>query len=80
MGKTIHLHHTTPAEFLRDERWLRHELKHLEQFSKHGTIPFIVLYLFESIRKGYYNNKYEVEARAAEQDASLITRWKLAAH
>jgi hypothetical protein len=27
---------------------------------------FIVKYVWESIRKGYYNNKYEAEARAAE--------------
>jgi len=27
----------------------------------------LVKYLWESIRKGYYNNRFEVEARKAEE-------------
>jgi hypothetical protein len=80
VGKTIHLHHTSLSEFLSDEKWLLHELKHLEQFRKHGTLPFVLLYLFESIRSGYRNNKYEIEARAAEHEVSLIMRWQLGDH
>jgi hypothetical protein len=67
LGKTIYLHNTTKADFLQDERWLKHELCHIEQFKKHGYIFFIVKYLWESIRKGYYNNRFEVEARQAEE-------------
>ena len=67
LGKTIHLHNTTKTDFLADERWLKHELCHIEQFKKHGYIFFIVKYLWESIRKGYYNNLFEVEARQAEE-------------
>lgn len=67
IGKTIHLHNTGRQEFLQNKRWLLHELKHLEQFRRYGFIRFIVLYLWESARHGYINNKYEIEARAAEE-------------
>ena len=67
LGKTIHLHNATKTEFLHDERWVKHELKHVEQFRKYGCINCIVKYTIETSRKGYYNNKYEVEARQAER-------------
>jgi Domain of unknown function (DUF4157) len=67
LGKTIHLHNTTKASFLKDERWLKHELCHIKQFKEHGYFLFVVKYLWESLRKGYYNNRFEVEAREAEE-------------
>lgn len=66
LGKTIHLCNTTKAEFLLDEKWVKHELCHIKQFKEHGYFLFVVKYLGESIRKGYYNNRFEVEARNAE--------------
>ena len=67
LGKTVHLYKSTRAEFLQDERWLKHELCHIKQFKQYGYFNFIVRYLWESLRKGYYNNRYEVEARNAEE-------------
>ncbi len=67
LGKTIHLHNTTKEQFLQDERWVKHELCHIEQFKDHGYIFFIAKYLWESLKKGYYNNKFEKEAREAEE-------------
>jgi hypothetical protein len=67
LGKTIHLHNTSKANFLKDERWLKHELCHIKQFKEHGYFLFVVKYLWESLRKGYYNNCFEVEARDAEE-------------
>ena len=67
LGKTIHLHNTTKAEFLKDKRWVKHELCHIKQFKENGYFLFIVKYLWESLRKGYYNNRFEVEARKAEE-------------
>src|SRR5688572_18621160 len=67
-GTTIHLHNTTRDEFLSHPRWVNHELKHIEQYRRYGFTRFILLYLIESIKKGYYNNRFEVEARAAEND------------
>jgi len=66
MGSTIHLHNATKDEFLANTRWVKHELCHVRQFRRYGFIRFLVLYLWESMRKGYYMNKYEVEARRAE--------------
>lgn len=66
LGKTIHLHNTTKQNFLNDKRWLKHELCHVQQFKQHGYFMFVIKYLYESIKVGYYNNKFEVEAREAE--------------
>lgn len=69
---TIHLHNTSRTDFLGDKRWVRHELKHVEQFSYYGTVAFVIRYLWESIKKGYYNNRYEVEARRAEVSELIV--------
>lgn len=66
IGKTIHLHNTSKQFFLQDECWVKHELCHINQFQQYGTLNFMVKYLLESIKNGYYNNKYEIEARNAE--------------
>lgn len=68
LGHTIHLYNTSKEEFLQNKAWLRHELCHVRQFEEHGFVPFIFKYIWESIRHGYYNNRYEVEARKAEED------------
>ena len=70
-GKTIYLHNTSQAAFLNNKQWLRHELKHIQQYQRLGFVIFLILYLIETIKHGYYNNKYEVEARAAENDISI---------
>jgi hypothetical protein len=66
IGKTIHLHNVTRADFLKEESWVKHELCHVQQFKKHGFVPFLAKYVWESIKHGYYSNKFEVEAREAE--------------
>ena len=66
LGKTIHLYGTTKENFLADERWVKHELCHVKQFAERGYVLFIIKYLWESLRVGYYNNRYELEAREAE--------------
>jgi hypothetical protein len=68
IGKTIHLHNTSSDEFLQNKRWKKHELKHIEQFRRHGFVQFLCLYLIESLRRGYFNNRFEVEARKAETE------------
>jgi hypothetical protein len=71
-GQTIHLYNTSRAAFLLDKDWVCHELKHVEQYRQNGFAGFLVKYLFEWMKKGYYNNKFEVEARAYEKDSSLL--------
>lgn len=68
LGNTIHLYRASRQEFLKNNRWLRHELAHVQQFRKYGFLSFICMYLAETLKNGYFNNKYEVEARAAETD------------
>lgn len=66
-GRTIHLHNTSREEFLKNERWVKHELCHVEQYRRLGFMRFIVLYLWDWMHKGYYNNRFEKEAREAEK-------------
>jgi hypothetical protein len=68
LGNTIHLYKVSKQDFLNNETWLRHELCHVRQFRQHGFLPFIFKYVWESVKHGYYNNKYESEARLAEKD------------
>ncbi len=67
VGNTIHLYGVSVKDFENDPCWLKHELCHIQQFREHGFLNFIYKYLLESIRHGYYNNRYEVEARQAEK-------------
>jgi hypothetical protein len=68
LGKTIHLYNVTKEQFLQNEKWVKHEACHLQQFKKHGFFIFILMYLWESLKKGHHNNKYEIEARNAEEN------------
>jgi hypothetical protein len=65
LGNTIHLSGVDKAAFLNDKKWVRHEMEHVKQFKKYGFLKFIGLYLLESFKKGYYNNRYEQQAREA---------------
>ena len=67
LGKTIHLSGVGRNDFLSNEAWVKHELKHVEQFREYGFFHFIILYIMESIRSGYYHNRFESEARQAEK-------------
>ena len=71
LGSTILLHNTTTGEFLSNQKWVRHELAHIRQFRQYGYAGFLFRYLAESLKNGYYNNKFEKLARDAEEDDSL---------
>lgn len=66
LGRTIYLHNTSRECFLRDRKWVQHELQHVAQFQRYGFLRFVGLYLLESLRHGYYQNTFEQEARYAE--------------
>lgn len=74
LGDKIHLSGVSSAAFLNNELWVIHELCHVKQFREHGFFNFLWLYLKESLSKGYYDNKYEVEARKAAQDYAVSKR------
>jgi hypothetical protein len=65
IGKTIHLYNVLKEDFLSDKEWVKHEICHIRQFEEHGFFPFILMYLWESIKNGYHKNKFEAEARNA---------------
>ena len=73
VGKTIHLHNSSKAEFLKNPRWVRHEVAHIKQYNQLGLMRFIFFYLLESFNKGYEYNKFEVEARQKEKDAGILS-------
>ncbi len=68
VGNCIHIYNCNRQDFIDTHRWVKHELCHVQQFREHGLLPFLVKYIWESLQKGYYLNKYEVQARAAEND------------
>ncbi|HMP94327.1 MAG TPA: DUF4157 domain-containing protein [Phnomibacter sp.] len=69
VGKTIYLHGVKQQEFLANPRWVRHELAHIAQYQRMGTLLFLSRYLWYSLRYGYYQNPLEQEARQAESEA-----------
>jgi hypothetical protein len=55
-----------------DAELLLHELRHVAQFRASRFFP--ILYLWESLRRGYWNNRYEIDAREyARQRAGSIS-------
>lgn len=76
-GRTIYLCNKTKKEFLSNKEWVLHELKHVSQYQEYGFVGFVVLYLMEYFKNGYYHNKFEKEARSTEQDSSLLERYEI---
>ena len=48
-------------------RWHRHEDCHKRQWRRYWYVAFLPLYLWEQWRRGYAGNRFEIEARAAEE-------------
>jgi len=69
LGSTIYLHNVSKEIFLRDKRWVAHELKHIQQFRSHGAFIFLYKYFIEWMKHGYTNNRFEIEAREAENSS-----------
>lgn len=76
-GRTIHLHQTSARSFLSNRRWLLHELKHVAQYDHYGFAGFLCRYLWDNIRRGYHQNRFEVAARAAEKDETLLEQYRI---
>jgi hypothetical protein len=77
IGNTIYLHNATKKDLLNNKVWLSHELVHVKQYEKWGKVKFLFLYLIECLRKGYYNCKFEVEAREKENDFKILEDYKM---
>jgi hypothetical protein len=71
LGQTVHLSGATREEFLADPEWVAHEEVHLRQVRDLGLARFLAEYLIESARVGYYQNRFEVEAREGARQFML---------
>jgi hypothetical protein len=80
VGHTIHLHNTSLGEFFASPAWVCHELKHVEQYERLGIPLFLLKYFLEYVRRGYWDSSFEVEARAAESDRTLLARFDLSVY
>src|SRR5690349_5213809 len=71
-NNVIHLWGVGKETFLLNLSWTRHEVAHVYQYKKYGFVRFIFLYLLETARNGYYNNRFEAEARSKEEDHAIL--------
>jgi hypothetical protein len=62
LGRTVFLEPGAPPS----AELLLHELAHVRQFQESPAFP--LRYLWESFRRGYYMNRFEVDARAFAAD------------
>jgi len=51
------------AEYLHDDRLIRHERVHWAQYQRMGAVKFYATYLWQVLRYGYRNAPMEREAR-----------------
>ena len=72
LGRTIHLYGASRERFLSDVAWMRHEACHVKQYQRFGKTVFLWRYFSECLRRGYYNNTFEVAARASEEDPAIL--------
>lgn len=57
---------------------INHERIHIQQQIELGVVLFYILYLIWTIKYGYWNNPFEVEAYTNEQNVNYLTtrkRW-----
>lgn len=72
IGNTIYLHNATKEQLIQNTTWLCHELVHVQQYEKLGKCRFLAVYIYEWMIKGYFSNKFEVEAREKENDYTIL--------
>lgn len=77
-GRTIYLFRVTKDQILNDLPYLRHEVAHVLQYQREGFIRFLMKYVWYSIRFGYLQNPFEIEAREAQTDKEILNKvWVL---
>lgn len=69
-----------PAEKI-TESLFRHELEHAYQQIREGRLRFYLKYFYYSLRYGYHNNPYEIQARDRQENplthSEATALWKL---
>ena len=74
---TVYLHGMSRDEFINNPALLRHEVEHIRQWQREGILPFLTKYLWYSFRVVYYNNPFEVAARASESDIDFLQQIRI---
>ena len=74
-GKTIFIS-CKREEFFAQTWWVKHELAHVGQYERYGTLPFLGLYLYYSIFHHKNGNRFEIEAEVAEYSGGLTVQGK----
>ncbi len=72
INNTVYLWGASRKEFLQSPLWLRHEVAHVHQYKKQGFVLFVFLYIHQTFINGYYNNRFEAEARREENNAEIL--------
>lgn len=61
----------------REDKLINHERIHIRQELEMLVIPFYLLYFYYSIRRGYRNNPFEIEAYDNEDNLDYLKSRKL---
>lgn len=77
IGRHICLYGISRQNFIQDKNWVCHELAHVDQYLQYGILRFVFLYIKESIKNGYFNNHFEVDARSREGETILLEKYKI---
>ena len=75
VGCTIYLWGASRSEFLQSTAWVKHETAHVYQYKKKGTVLFLLSYILQWAKHGYYHNAFEQEARSKENDPGHLTKY-----
>jgi len=67
-GKTIFIN-CKKEEFFEKEWWVKHELAHVRQYEKHGTLRFLALYIYYAVFHRKSVHPFELEAETAEHSS-----------
>jgi hypothetical protein len=73
-GHTILLVNISKEDFLKDKEWVCHELRHVWQVERIGKWRFLWRYIILSLRHGYYNHPYEIDARLHDNDFEMLEK------
>lgn len=73
-GRTIYLYKVSREQLLNNVPYIRHEVMHVLQYEREGFFGFLFKYLWLSIRFGYRQNPFEIEAREAQTDKEILKK------
>lgn len=76
-GSTIYLYKVTKKQLKSNIPYLRHEVAHVLQYKREGWVGFLAKYLWYSLRFGYRQNPFELEAQNAQTDKEILNKVRI---